>query len=95
MSEDPKETESNTSELPQNMRYFLYFELIAIILFVPFMLVQVYLTMDYFLYIFAEVDLYHYYLVTEEICSKSYPSDMFPLDESKFVWSYINEYYFI
>jgi len=75
--EDTVELQNGTP-LTDTYRYFLYYEIIAILVFLPLMFGQVYLTMDYFLYIYEEVDNYHYYFVINRLSPNAYTADFVP-----------------
>ncbi len=66
------------SNLPDKYRYFLYFEILTIVLFLPLIFVQLYFAMEYFLYIFNQVELYHYFFVTVNLAPGSYAADLTP-----------------
>ena len=87
-----KEESSINDVLPTNDRYFLYFEIFTILVFIPVIISQTYLAVDYFLYIVSQVDLYHYYLVTQQITTNNVNTDYFPFDESTFVLDYENSF---
>ena len=64
------------SDLEPVYRYFLYFEIITIICFIPIMGVQFGVAFDFFNYINNQVNLYHYYFVTQRIIPTFYLADL-------------------
>ncbi len=80
-NQNDDENQNNNSkkdELPAIYRYFLYFEISTIVLFLPIILCQVFLAFDFFMYINKQTNMYHYFFVTERIVPGYYPADFIP-----------------
>jgi len=80
-----------TDDLPPIYRYFLYFEMLTIVLFLPIILTQIIVAYDFFNYIGMQTKKYHYYFVTSRIIPPYYMADFKPMPRRE-VETYLDQY---
>ena len=79
----------STNDMPKIYRLFLYFESVVIFIYIPLMLLQIYVTLNYFLFVNSEVTKFHYYHVTQLMVTPMYPVDFYPdfIDKAQFQYN--------
>ena len=77
--------------LPPLYKYFLYFEMISIFIFLPLVLSQIVMAYSFFDFIGQQTKKYHYYFVTSRIIPPYYISDFKP-QARRPVETYLDQY---
>ena len=74
---ETQEDDLATSTLQKTYKYFLILKVVAILIFIPVILLQMYYSIMYFSYVKSEVNKYHYYFVTQSMVKSTYITDVY------------------